>query len=52
MTALHFFFRLQDSMKGGQRTEKFSREETAYLVSFYENLYQHNTGNKKNIMAV
>lgn len=28
------------------------REETAYLVSFYENLYQHNTGNKKNIMAV
>lgn len=24
----------------------------AYLVSFYEKQYQHNTGNKKNIMAV
>lgn len=45
---------LSTTRQYGRWTEHWEvfRKETAHLVSFYENLYQHNTGNKKNIMAV
>lgn len=48
MAKLHFF----DYMKVSEVDRAPSSFEKAYLVSFYEKQYQHNTGNKKNIMAV
>lgn len=48
MAKLHFF----DYMKVSEMDRAPGSFEKAYLVSFYEKQYQHNTGNKKNIMAV
>lgn len=50
MAKKHFFNYIMVS-EADKSTGQLS-VKNAYLVSFYEKQYQHNTGNKKNIMAV